>query len=115
MSTRLALALLLLLTAFLVPTSAAFSQETLDQRVATLEGKVGQLESQTAHLSAVTAAVLFLYGAFCALWAQQTGRSAWVWFFLGVLFNAFTAIAVLYNNYLDLKWQRFRNQQMSRV
>ena len=42
--------------------------------------------------------ILVLFGGFCALWAQNTGRSAWAWFFLGLLFNVFTLIALLSKN-----------------
>jgi hypothetical protein len=42
--------------------------------------------------------ILILFGGFCALWAQNTGRSAWAWFFLGLLFNVFTLIALLSKN-----------------
>ena len=42
--------------------------------------------------------VLFLYGAFCALWAQNTRRSAWLWFFLGFLFSAVAVVFLLVKN-----------------
>jgi hypothetical protein len=41
-----------------------------------------------------TGALVLLFGAFCALWAQNTGRNAWLWFFLGVMFHV-VAVAVL--------------------
>ena len=44
---------------------------------------------------------LFLFGAFCALWAQNTGRSAWLWFFLGLAFNIITVIFLLSKNAAD--------------
>lgn len=40
----------------------------------------------------------FLSGIFCALWAQNTGRNAWLWFFLGVFFNAIILLVLLYKN-----------------
>ena len=32
---------------------------------------------------ATVALVQFVFGIFCAYWAQTTNRSAWLWFFLG--------------------------------
>jgi len=62
-----------------------------------LEARVEQLENQVAHL-ADTGGVLLLCGAFCALWAQNTGRNAWLWFFLGVFLNAIALIVLLAKN-----------------
>ena len=45
--------------------------------------------------------VIFLFGAFCALWAQNTGRSAWLWFFLGIIFSVLTVIFLLSKNASD--------------
>jgi hypothetical protein len=45
-----------------------------------------------------TAALALLFGAFCALWAQNTGRNAWLWFFLGLLFHVFAVGVLLYKN-----------------
>ncbi|HEY8901064.1 MAG TPA: hypothetical protein VIM61_11690 [Chthoniobacterales bacterium] len=50
-------------------------------------------------------AVLFLFGAFCALWAQNTNRSAWLWFFLGVFLNFIAVLVLLFKNSND-KWNR---------
>jgi len=47
--------------------------------------------------------VAFLFGAFCALWAQNTGRSPWLWFFLGLIFSVITAIVLLAKNANDKK------------
>ena len=68
-----------------------------NERVAALEHRVADLEQSLAHKSSV-AVVLFLYGAFCALWAQNTGRSAWLWFFLGLLFSVITVVVLLVKN-----------------
>lgn len=53
-------------------------------------------------------AVLFLFGAFCALWAQNTGRNPWLWFFLGLLFSVFTIFFVLTKNANDLQARKIR-------
>ena len=42
--------------------------------------------------------VLFLFGIFCAYWAQTTGRNAWLWFFLGLCFAPITGLVLLYKN-----------------
>ena len=42
--------------------------------------------------------VLFLFGAFCALWAQNTRRNPWLWFFMGLFFNVITVIVLLVKN-----------------
>ena len=41
---------------------------------------------------------LFLCGAFCALWAQNTRRHPWLWFFMGLFFNVITVIVLLVKN-----------------
>lgn len=40
---------------------------------------------------------------FCAIaiWAQNTGRNAWLWFFLGLLFSVITGLVMLYKNSKD--------------
>lgn len=43
--------------------------------------------------------VFFLFGIFCAYWAQSTGRNAWLWFFLGLFFAPITGVVLLYLNY----------------
>lgn len=50
--------------------------------------------------------ILFLFGAFCALWAQNTNRNPWAWFFLGVFFNVIAVLGVLKRNSDDLKLSR---------
>ena len=52
------------------------------------------------------ALVLFLFGAFCALWAQNTGRSGWLWFFLGVFFSIIAVLVLLGKNAGDLNRKR---------
>ena len=42
--------------------------------------------------------VIFLFGAFCALWAQNTRRNPWLWFFLGLFFNVITVLVLLVKN-----------------
>ena len=52
---------------------------------------------------ATEGSVFFLFGIFCAYWAQQTNRNAWLWFFLGLFLGPFTGVALLIKNSNDLK------------
>jgi len=54
-----------------------------------------------ANRFATTGFVTFLFGVFCAYWAQTTKRNAWLWFFLGLFLAPFTGIALLYKNSKD--------------
>ncbi len=47
--------------------------------------------------------VTILYGMFCALWAQNSGRSALLWFFLGLFGHIITCIVLLAKNSTDRK------------
>jgi hypothetical protein len=51
---------------------------------------------QTEYASVALAQ--FLFGIFCAYWAQTTNRSAWLWFFLGWFFAPITGIVLMYKN-----------------
>lgn len=82
----------------------AFSQDDLEQRIDQLAKKVDRLESKID--SEAAAAVGFLFGAFCALWAQNTGRNPWLWFFLGVFFNVITVLVLLAKNSTDRRVAR---------
>ena len=46
--------------------------------------------------------LLFLFGAFCALWAQNTGRRAGLWFVAGFIFNFIAVFVLLYKNAVDV-------------
>jgi hypothetical protein len=52
---------------------------------------------------ASVAYVNFLFGIFCAYWAQTTDRSAWLWFFMGIFFGPITGIVLASKNSNDLK------------
>ncbi|MDC8831346.1 hypothetical protein [Alteromonas gilva] len=45
---------------------------------------------------------ILLFAFFCAWWAKITGRNAVLWFFLGLFFHIFTAIALI------VKTERYR-------
>jgi hypothetical protein len=74
----------------------------LEARIKALEDRVAREES-TLRNNSSDGAVVFLYGAFCALWAKNTGRSAWLWFFMGLLFSVITVIVLLAKNAEDQK------------
>ena len=62
-----------------------------------VESRISRLEREwSAHRG--DGMVAFLFGAFCALWAQNTGRSAWLWFFLGLFFSCITVFFLLIKN-----------------
>lgn len=52
---------------------------------------------------ASVAYVNFLFGIFCAYWAQVTHRSAWLWFFMGLFFGPITGIFLAAKNAEDRK------------
>ncbi|MEM6553620.1 MAG: hypothetical protein AAF750_16000 [Planctomycetota bacterium] len=71
---------------------------TSDQkRIAQLERQVSELDRKIEDV-APGLFCAFLAGVFCALWAQNTKRNPWVWFFLGVLFHVITLLVLLYKN-----------------
>lgn len=77
----------------LQPLCAQAEQQRLDK----IERQLTDLNSQVKD-AGDAGLILFLFGGFCALWAQNTGRNAWLWFFLGLFFSVFTVIALLIKN-----------------
>jgi len=65
-----------------------------------LETRVARLESKVSD-HAAKGATAMLFGAFCALWAQNTRRNAWLWFFMGTFFTIITVLVLLYKNSED--------------
>ena len=79
----------------------------LEQRLSEVERKASASPDRRANAGIV----VILFGAFCALWAQNTGRSAWLWFFLGLLFSVVAVFFVLMKNAND----RFARAQRERL
>jgi len=99
---RITLGLVVLFFSMALPVQT-FAQSD-DSRLDKLERKVSYLEYQVSSNSAVGLAV-FVCASFCALWAQQTRRNSWLWFFFGAFFNIIALLVLLYKNSND---QRLR-------
>lgn len=80
--------------------------DRLEHRVSSVEDKLRQVGDQGL--------VLILFSACCALWAQNTGRSGWLWFFLGFFFSIITVLVLLYKNSGDIDRRRRAAQQHDR-
>lgn len=81
----------------------------LNQQVNELDREVGRLRSKAEGIavnSASNGLFLFLSGAFCALWAQNTNRSSVLWFFLGFIFHIVAVIVLLVKNSNDRERKR---------
>lgn len=91
-----------LICGYLGPAQYVFAQNDngLDQRIEKLERKVS-LNNSRINTSGGVAGLSFLFGAFCALWAQNTNRNSWLWFFLGLFFTIITVLFLLSKNSLD--------------
>lgn len=74
--------------------ASAGNNDDLESRIQDLERDVGGMASKGV--------VLILFGAFCALWAQNTGRKPWLWFIMGFIFSVITVIVLLSKNAKDL-------------
>jgi hypothetical protein len=77
------------------------AQEDDGQQLRALEVRVAKLEGEPKQDRGAWGGAAFLCGAFCALWAQNTGRNAWLWFFVGLFFNVVTVLVLLYKNSKD--------------
>jgi hypothetical protein len=78
----------------------ARAQEGLERRVTDLETRVDNLRPAIQE-HGPSGGLVILFGAFCALWAQNTNRNAWLWFFLGLFFSVITVIVLLAKNSAD--------------
>ncbi len=69
-----------------------------------IERKVNRLEDDLE----IAGIAVFLSGIICALWAQYTRRSAWLWFFFGLLLAPIALIALVWQNALGLQSGKLR-------
>jgi Na+/melibiose symporter-like transporter len=115
MSLRLLLVVLGLAGFLYTPCYAlAADTNTLEQRVHNLEErsalvsmKMGSKEVKILDKD-TSGLVMFLFGCVCALWAQNSGRGAWTWFFLGLFLGPVAAVAMLWKNSHDRLKERIR-------
>jgi len=81
-----------------------FAQPRDTERITSLESRVSNLEHRIPFYTENRYYYpLFLFGGFCMLWAQNTGRNPWLWFFLGLLFSVITMFVLLSKNADDKK------------
>jgi hypothetical protein len=85
--------------------------------VSALETDEGQLALMKARCDredrwmrnvVIACALLFLFGAFCALWAQYEHRNPLLWFMAGFAFNFLAILAVLLLNRRSRRRKRER-------
>jgi len=91
----------------------------LEQKISILQSKVRSLEyAQNKTETAVSklqkalnknGLAILLFALFCAWWAKTTGRSAFGWFLLGLLFHVFTGIAILMKTERSLSRETVKN------
>jgi 4-hydroxybenzoate polyprenyltransferase len=72
----------------------------LEQRLSDQENQISSLKLQLND-AAVAGTLSFLFAAFCALWAQNTNRNAWLWFFCGLFFTVIAVVILLIKNSND--------------
>ena len=101
--------ILVMLTFTVLMCGTALAQQE-PQRVSRLETRVTTLEEKIKKVGN-QGLVIFLFGAFCALWAQNTGRSAWLWFFVGFFFSFITVLVLLWKNSGDIDRRRMAAQR----
>ena len=66
--------------------------KVLDERIDVLSSTSKPNPSFSVNSDVSAGGVTILFGAFCALWTQNTNRNALLWFFFGSIFNV---IAIL--------------------
>jgi hypothetical protein len=99
---------------FLQPANAQVKAEDIDALNQKIEAQNQEIQNLKNHLSsetsnlrekvndyAPTTLVLFLFGGFCALWAQNTNRNPWFWFFFGMFLSVLAVIGLLISNAND--------------
>lgn len=68
-----------------------------DPRVSGLESRIEKLERSGRSV----AGAAFVAGVLAALWAQNTRRNAWLWFFFGLILAPIALVVLLYLNARD--------------
>jgi cell division protein FtsW (lipid II flippase) len=94
------LLMLLFIAGFFAPLSA--SAQLTERRVEKIESRVSRLEREGRSW----AGAAFVSAVLAALWAQNTRRNAWLWFFAGLLLAPVTLLVLLYKNSIDVGARR---------
>jgi hypothetical protein len=71
----------------------------------TVEERLERVERSVSHTDAMIS-VGIVSAAICALWAQNSGRNPWLWFFAGLIFSGIALLVLLYKNANDLRERR---------
>ena len=80
-----------------------------------------RIESSSAHNQAKfrnfinLVCIMFLFGAFCAIWAQNTARNPMLWFLAGACFTFVTVGLILRKNAKIQRRKRYRRNGSSYV
>jgi hypothetical protein len=90
---------------FMIARATVRADEAVDRRIAELENRINH-QSRSFSVGGDDGAVLFLYGVFCALWAQNTNRNPWLWFFLGLFCSVVTVVVLLVKDAEDRQRKR---------
>lgn len=111
----------LLLVLLVCGTGFASAEMTADAKVHELEQRVNKLEEKGSLVSMkfnngeiklmekdTSGLVMFAFGVVCALWAQNTGRGPWKWFFFGMLTGPIASVVMLWKNSTDKLTERIR-------
>lgn len=116
MNTQVLKRLLLLFALFWGTALSHAELAPMDQRVTRLETEIRTLQQQEQERNRLTVwpasagALAILFGAFCALWAQNTKRHSLLWFLFGLFFNVVAVMVLLVKNSDD----RFNQAQRER-
>jgi hypothetical protein len=94
--------LMILLLPLLFATTEVAGQATGQRPAPSTEERLTRLEQRVNRLDSVVGAGI-ISGVICALWAQNTGRSAWAWFFAGLIFSVISLLVLLYKNAEDIR------------
>ncbi len=69
--------------------------DSLRHEIKSYNERLNKLEQDFGVVGAIFFFIFFLYGLVCALWAQNTGRNAWLWFWLGMCLNVIAVCFLL--------------------
>lgn len=94
------LLMLLFIVGFFAPLPA--SAQLTERRVEKIESRVSKIEREGRSW----AGAAFVSAVFAALWAQNTRRNAWLWFFAALFLAPIILLVLLYKNSVDVRSRR---------